>query len=35
VTLSALLPIGYPADDAKPTKLHTKIRDFEDTITVL
>ena len=33
VTLSALLPIGYPADDAKPTKLHTRIRDFDDTIS--
>ena len=35
VTLSALLPIGYPTDDAKPTKLHTKIRDIEDTITFM
>ncbi|MBQ8496943.1 MAG: nitroreductase family protein [Clostridia bacterium] len=35
VTLSALLPIGYPAEDANPTKLHTKIRDFEDTVTVM
>lgn len=32
VTLCALLPIGYPADDAVPTKLHTRIRDFDDTI---
>lgn len=35
VTLSALLPIGYPTDDAKPTKLHTKIRDIEDTVTFM
>ncbi len=33
--LSALLPIGYPTDDAKPTKLHTKIRDIEDTVTFM
>ena len=35
VTLSALLPIGYPTDDAVPTKLHTKIRELEDTVTFL
>ncbi len=32
VTLCALLPIGYPTEDAIPTKLHTKIRDYNDTI---
>lgn len=30
--VSALLPIGYPAADAKPLPLHDEIRDFEDTI---
>ena len=35
VTVSALLPIGYPADDAKPTTNHTKYREFEDTIAVI
>ena len=35
VTVSALLPIGYPADDAKPTTNHTKYREFEDTITAI
>ena len=32
VVLCGLLPIGYPAEDAAPTKLHTRIRDFNDTI---
>ena len=32
LTVSALLPIGYPKDHAKPAHLHDKIRDFEDTI---
>jgi len=35
VTVSALLPIGYPADDAKPFSLHTQYRDSADTITVI
>ena len=33
--VTALLPIGYPAKDAAPTKLHTRIREFDDTITIL
>ncbi|MBQ7321561.1 MAG: nitroreductase family protein [Clostridia bacterium] len=33
--VTAILPIGYPAEGAVPTKLHTRIRDFEDTITML
>ena len=33
VTVSALLPIGYPAENATPAPLHTQYRDFEDTIT--
>lgn len=33
--VTAILPIGYPAEGAAPTKLHTKIRDFDDTITMI
>ena len=32
VTVSALLPMGYPAEDAKPLPLHSQFRDFSDTI---
>jgi len=32
LTISALLPIGYPADGVKPTANHEKLRDFDDTI---
>lgn len=32
---SALLPIGYPADDAKPAPLHEKCRPDDDMIEVL
>ncbi len=32
VTVSALLPIGYPADNAEPLPLHTQYRAFSDTI---
>ena len=32
ITVSALLPMGYPAEDAKPLPLHSQIRDFGDTI---
>ena len=32
VTVSALLPLGYAAEDAKPAPLHTQYRDFADTI---
>lgn len=32
VTVSALLPMGYPAEDAQPLPLHSKFRDFADTI---
>ncbi len=35
VTVSALLPIGYPADDAAPGPLHASYRAFEDTIEML
>ena len=32
VTVSALLPMGYPAEDAKPLPLHSQFREFADTI---
>ena len=32
LTVSALLPIGYPAENAAPAPLHTQYRDFADTI---
>ena len=33
LTVSALLPLGYAAEDAKPAPLHTQYRSFEDTIS--
>ena len=35
VHVAALLPMGYPADDAKPANMHSRIRDFDDTIAYL
>ena len=35
VTVSALLPIGYPADNAKPAPLHTQYRDPIDIVSVI
>ncbi len=35
VTVSALLPMGYPADDAKPAPLHTQYREPDDIVTVI
>ena len=32
VTVSALLPMGYPSADAQPLPLHSSFRDPEDTI---
>ena len=32
ITVSALLPMGYPADNAAPLALHSQFRDFADTI---
>ena len=32
LTVSALLPIGYPAENAAPLPLHSQYRDFADTI---
>ena len=35
VTVSALLIMGYPADDAKPAPLHTQYRDLGDIVTII
>lgn len=35
VIVSALMPIGYPADDAKPTPMHTQYRQIDDIVTVI
>lgn len=32
VTVSALLPMGYPAQDAKALPLHSQFRDLADTV---
>ena len=32
VTVSALLPMGYPAEDAKPLPLHSQFRDLADMV---
>ena len=32
VTVSALLPMGYPAENAEPLPLHSQLREFGDTI---
>ena len=33
--VAALLPMGYPADNAKPTAMHSAIRPAEETIVYL
>ncbi len=33
VTVVALLPMGYPADDAEPLPLHTQYRELADTVS--
>jgi hypothetical protein len=35
LTVSAFLPIGYPAENAQPAPLHTQYREFRDTIEVI
>ncbi len=35
LVVSALLPIGYPTDDAKPLDLHSQFREIDDTIAEL
>ena len=33
--VTSLLPIGYPAPDAKPLDLHSQYRALDDTVTIL
>ena len=33
--VTALMPMGYAADDAMPMDLHTIYRDVDDTVSVL
>ena len=35
VTVSALLPMGYPSEKAAPVPFHSQFREFEDTIEVI
>ena len=35
IRVTALMPMGYPTDDASPMNLHTQYRDFDDTVTIL
>ncbi len=35
IRVTAMLPLGYAADDAEPAVLHSTYRDFEDTVTML
>ena len=35
LTVSALLPMGYPADDAAPLPLHSQYRDPKDIVQVI
>ena len=35
LVVSALLPIGYPTEDAKPLDLHSQYRKLEDPVTEL
>ena len=32
IQITAMLPIGYPADDAAPIDMHYAVRDIEDTV---
>lgn len=35
IRVTAMLPLGYAADDAQPAELHNTYRDLDDTITVI
>jgi nitroreductase len=35
IQITAMLPMGYPADDAKPIDMHYSIRDIDDTVTFI
>ena len=32
LTVTALMPMGYPAEDAKPAPFHSEIRNREETV---
>ena len=33
IRVTAMLPLGYAADDAEPAEFHSKFRELEDTVT--
>ncbi|MBQ8858951.1 MAG: nitroreductase family protein [Clostridia bacterium] len=35
IRVTAMLPLGYAADDAEPAAFHGSYRDFDDTVTVI
>lgn len=35
IVVTAMLPIGYPAENAEPLALHSTFRDIEETVTEL
>lgn len=35
IQVTAMLPIGYPAEDAQPMDLHSTYRDLKETVTVM
>ena len=35
IRVTAMLPLGYAADDAEPAEFHNAYRDWDDTITEL
>ena len=35
ICVTALLPMGYPAEDASPLALHSEYRDRDDTVKIL
>ena len=35
IVLCSLLPLGYPAEDAKPAELHSQFRELADVVTEL
>ena len=35
VYVTALMPMGYPADDAIPAAYHTAYRDLDDTVSYM
>lgn len=35
IQITAMLPMGYPADDSAPIDMHYAVRDIEDTVTFI